>query len=60
LITSKVDGLQEDQKLAIAVDFAKCFLKLCVEVESISPERDSEINAVEEELPGLFPLEILE
>jgi hypothetical protein len=35
-------------------------LKLCVEVEGISPERDSENNAVEEELPGVLPQEIVE
>jgi hypothetical protein len=46
--------------LAIAVDFAKYLLKLCVEAEGISSEPDSENNAVEEELPSVLPQEIVE
>jgi hypothetical protein len=58
-ITNKVDGLKEDQKSAIAVDFAEKILKLCEDVEAISPERDSDNNAVQQELPGVLPNEIV-
>jgi hypothetical protein len=46
-----MDGPIDDRSLA---------LKLCVEVKSIAPERDSNNNAVEEELPGVLQHEIVE
>jgi hypothetical protein len=58
-ITSKVDVLTEERQSEIAVDFAKGVLKLCGSVEAIAPERDSNNNAVQQELNGVLPHEII-